>query len=287
MIELTDIERDVQTYRSKIGDLRRQTRDCMFFGPNGETNVMDPERLKVLTTEMTKLEGQLDHSSQILAKASALMGDRKAADIETSKEFAQNRITGIKARLWHDLMELIVPKIEIEQSIRGDLIFYQAGEGVVTQVLRSPEFEELKAKAEQEVISWYETIVDCTKLLEQFQAITQDKQPPKTKKQQPPTIDFDVEKLCKQNEPLMSIGLAGVAALSVTQSRQKEAGLVEDMGPIVLDGKLLKPNQIYLIELTPEILSTLNNGWLCDLGVRIPVGYRIRKDGVIVAQDKH
>ena len=56
-MELTDIERDVQTYRSKIGDLRRQTKDCMWFGPNGETKVSDPIRLKGLTDEIARRSG--------------------------------------------------------------------------------------------------------------------------------------------------------------------------------------------------------------------------------------
>ena len=116
-MELTDIERDVQTYRSKIGDLRRQTRDCMYFDADGTTKVQDPERLKALTAEITRLEEQLDHSSQILAKGSTLLGERKVADIETSKVYAQNRIIGIRAKVWHGLMEMLVPKIEIEQSI--------------------------------------------------------------------------------------------------------------------------------------------------------------------------
>ena len=195
-MELTDIERDVQKYRSKIGELRRQTLDCMYFDADGTTKVLDPERLKALTAEITKFEGQLDHSSQILAKWSALLGERKVADIETSKVYAQNRIIGIRAKVWHGLMEMLVPKIEIEQSIRGDLIFIQAGKDLVSQVLKSAEFEELKTKAEPELETWQETISDCSKLLESFSAILQDKQPPKTKKQQSPTINFDVDRLC-------------------------------------------------------------------------------------------
>jgi len=99
------------------------------------TKVQDPERLKALTAEITRLEEQLDHSSQILAKGSTLLGERKVADIETSKVYAQNRIIGIRAKVWHGLMEMLVPKIEIEQSIRGDLIFIQAGKDLVSRVL--------------------------------------------------------------------------------------------------------------------------------------------------------
>ncbi len=286
-MELTDIERDVQTYRSKIGDLRRQTRDCMYFDADGTTKVQDPERLKALTAEITRLEEQLDHSSQILAKGSTLLGERKVADIETSKVYAQNRIIGIRAKVWHGLMEMLVPKIEIEQSIRGDLIFIQAGKDLVSRVLKSAEFEELKTKAESEMETWQETISDCSKLLESFSAILQDKQPSKTKKQQSSTINFDVDRLCKQTEPLMGIGLTNTAPQARAQAQQKAAGLVEHMGPIILDRKWLEGNQVYLLLPTPEVLDALNQGWLVDLGMRVPIGWKITKDGRIVAPDKN
>ena len=85
----------------------------------------------------------------------------------------------------------------------------------------------------------------------------------------------------------MGIGLSNTAPQVRVQAEQKEAGLVEHMGPVVLDGKLLEGNQVYLLLPTPEVLDALNQGWLVDLGMRVPIGWKITRDGLIVAADKH
>lgn len=122
-----------------------------LFGPAGEMKVSDPRRLKALNDEIERLEGLVKHNIEVLAGLQRILDGLTIEELEAERTFAENRIEGIRAQLDYDLKRLVGRAIGIgdDYLIVGDHLFHQAGWGTVSKVLKSPEFEELKDKAER------------------------------------------------------------------------------------------------------------------------------------------
>jgi len=177
--QIADIEKQIRACRSRIPALRAETRSCMSFGPAGEMEVSDPQRLKALNDEIERLEALIAHNSEVLARLQAILGDRTIAELEREKVFAANRIEGIKAELDYDLKRLVGRAIGISDDylIVGDHLFHQAGRQTVSKVLKGEEFAGLQLKAESEVAALQEKLAACSDMVRQAQSAFADYRP--------------------------------------------------------------------------------------------------------------
>lgn len=48
--------------------------------------------------------------------------------------------------------------------------------------------------------------------------------------------------------------------------RQKNSGIVEQFGQLILDGMLLLPNEIYILPRTLTVEKAIADGWIVDMG---------------------
>ncbi len=81
------------------------------------------------------------------------------------------------------------------------------------------------------------------------------------------------EPALKTDAPILSVSkitvkLAACGLLLENElKRQKTAGLVQQYGQLVLAGTLLKPNKIYVIPKTTDVIKAIEDGWIVDMGI--------------------
>ncbi len=80
---------------------------------------------------------------------------------------------------------------------------------------------------------------------------------------------------------IIKLGFGG-RVLDSELKRQMEAGLVDQYGQLMIEGKLLMPNMLFALPRTEALQRAMEAGWILDQGVSIPSGWITTKDGRIV-----
>jgi hypothetical protein len=86
--------------------------------------------------------------------------------------------------------------------------------------------------------------------------------PASKKKEDPPALRTDVP----DSKVTVMIAACGLL-LENELKRQKNSGIVEKFGQLVLDNVLLQPDKIYTLSRTVLVEKAITDGWIVDMGV--------------------